>query len=349
MTIAFYVSGHGLGHASRDVALIAELIRQKADVRIEVRTSAAAWIFDRIRGPGVDVQPCETDPGVVQPDSVRIDVEETARRAAAFHRDGDRRVAAEAAYLQQLGARLVIGDVPPLAFSAAQAAGIRSVLVANFTWDWIYAYYPEFAALAPGVVEASARAYSLSAKAFRLPISGGFDSVTAVTEDVPFIARRSTRDPDDTRQTLGVGRGQRLVLASFAGYGLALPYDRLEQSGLVVISPERHPPPGLRYEDLVAAADVVVSKPGYGIVSECVANGTPLLFTSRGRFAEYEVMLTEMPRMLRCRHISQEELLEGKWPDAVEALLAQEEPPERPRVDGASVIAAAILELARTV
>jgi len=350
VTIVFYVSGHGLGHASRDVVLIAELVRQQRDVgidvRIEVRTSAAAWIFDRIRGPGIDVQLCETDPGVVQPDSVRIDVEDTARRAAAFYRDFDRRIASEAAHLRQLGAQLVIGDVPPLACSAARAAGIRPVLVANFTWDWIYAYYPEFAALAPGVVEANAGAYALSTKAFRLPISGGFDSVTAVTDDVPFIARRSTRDPNDTRQRLGVGRGQRLVLASFAAYGLALPYDRLEQSGLVVISPERHPPPGLNYEDLVAAADVVVSKPGYGIVSECVANDTPLLFTSRGRFAEYEVMLTEMPRLLRCRHISQEELLAGNWPDAVEALLAQEAPAGRPRVDGAPVIAAAILELA---
>ena len=119
-----------------------------------MRTSAAAWIFDRIRGPGVDVQPCETDPGVVQPDSVRIDVEETARRAAAFYRDFDRRVAAEAAHLQQLGARLVIGDVPPLAFSAARRQDVP-VLVANFTWDWIYAYFPEFEAVAPGVIDES--------------------------------------------------------------------------------------------------------------------------------------------------------------------------------------------------
>ncbi len=46
---------------------------------------------------------------------------------------------------------------------------------------------------------------------------------------------------------------------------------------------------GLRYEDLVAAVDIVITKPGYGIISECVANETALLYTSRGRFAEYEV------------------------------------------------------------
>jgi hypothetical protein len=344
MTIAFYISGHGLGHASRDIELINEILRRRSDIRIAVRTGVAAWIFDQARGPRVDVRPCETDTGMVQLDSLRLDVEETARRAAAFYGDFERRVAAEAISLRQLGARLVVGDVPPLAFAAARAAGIPSILVANFTWDWIYAYYPEFESLAPHVVDAIASAYSSAVTALRLPISGGFGSVAAVTHDIPFIARRSIRDPVDTRRALGVGARRRLVLSSFGGYGVALPYDRIERSGLTVLAPERHPPPGFKYEDLVAAADLVVSKPGYGIVSECVANRTPLLYTSRGRFAEYDVMLAEMPRMLRCRHIGQADLLAGHWRDEIEALLAQEEPPDPPRVDGAAVAASTILE-----
>ena len=44
---------------------------------------------------------------------------------------------------------------------------------------------------------------------------------------------------------------------------------------------------GYRYEDLVRAVDVVATKPGYGIISECIANDTALLYTSRGHFAEY--------------------------------------------------------------
>jgi len=88
-----------------------------------------------------------------------------------------------------------------------------------------------------------------------------------------------------------------------------------------------------------------VSKPGYGIVSECVANRTPLLYTSRGRFAEYDVMVSDMPRLLRCRFITQEDLLAGNWREAIDALLAQPEPPERPRVDGASLAAGQILAL----
>jgi len=106
---------------------------------------------------------------------------------------------------------------------------------------------------------------------------------------------------------------------------------------------EQLAPHGLGYEDLVAAADVVVSKPGYGIVSECIANNTALLYTSRGRFIEYDVFVAEMPRWLRCRFIAQEDLLAGDWAAAISALLAQPDPPDRARVDGAEVAAGVIL------
>ena len=97
---------------------------------------------------------------------------------------------------------------------------------------------------------------------------------------------------------------------------------------------------GLRYCDIVAASDAVLTKPGYGIISECVANGAPMLYTSRGHFAEYEILVREMPRYLRCRFISNEELIAGQWLNHLEALAAMPPPPERARTDGAEVIAA---------
>lgn len=348
MVIVFYITSHGLGHASRDVELIAALLRQDRGTRIIVRSSVRPWLFDRIRGPRFEEEHAETDTGMVQIDSLRIDLDATARHAVSFYGDFDRRVAEEAAHLRRLGADLVVGDVPPLAFAAAHAAGVRSVLVANFTWDWVYAFYPSFERLAPGVIDTIAGAYTHADAALRLPIHGGFGPVAAVTKDIPFIARRSTREPADTRRRLGIDERQPLVVSSFGGYGVAVPYDRIAASGLTVLAPETHPPAGLQYEDLIAAADAVVSKPGYGVVSECAANRTPLLYTSRGEFAEYDVMVAEMPRVLRCRYIEQAALLAGHWREAIDALLAQPDPPERPRVDGAEVAADAILEAART-
>jgi hypothetical protein len=346
MLAVYYISGHGLGHASRSIELIEALTRRRRDLRVVIRTSAHPWAFDRIREPRVAVRRAITDPGAVQIDSLRLDEDETAKVAADFYGELDRHVAAEAAYLRQLDAALVISDIPPLAIAAAHRAGIPSIAVANFTWDWIYAYYPQFERIAPGVIGAIASAYGHATRALRLPIHGGFDSMMAVTTDIPFIARRSVRDPAETRSLLGLdGRGP-IVVSSFGGSGLELPYDRIASSGLTVLCPQPHPPAGLRYEDLVAAADVVVSKPGYGIVSECIANGAALLYTSRGRFAEYEVMLAEMPRLLRCRYLAPHDLVAGNWRDAIDALLAQPPPALQARVDGAAVAASMILEYA---
>src|SRR6185437_13555385 len=137
-----------------------------------------------------------------------------------------------------------------------------------------------------------------------------------------------------------IAAGRPFVLAWFGGYGAPLPFEAIRASGqFTLLSVEQLAPHGLWYEDLVAAADVVVSKPGYGIVSECIANNTALLYTSRGRFIEYDVFVAGMPRILRCRYISQEDLLAGRWADAIDALLAQPAPPDHARIDGAAIAA----------
>ena len=152
-------------------------------------------------------------------------------------------------------------------------------------------------------------------RALRLPLHGGFEPMAARHADIPFIARRSTRDRPTRGALLGIADDRPFVLASFGG--VRSRHCRMTTSRdaerLTVLAPARDRPPPLTYQDLVAAADVVISKPGYGIVSECVANGTPLLYTSRGRFVEYDVFVAEMPRVLRCRFMPQDDLLAGRW------------------------------------
>ncbi len=190
--------------------------------------------------------------------------------------------------------------------------------------------------------------------------------MTSTLRDIPFIARQSARDPRQTRELLGLPSDRPVVLASFGGYGLRLPLDEVARSGrFFVVSTDRMAPEGedaslpnlvrlgdrevfargLRYEDLVAAADLVVSKPGYGIVSECIANNTAFLYTSRGRFPEYDVFVAEMPRLLRCRYISQADLLAGRWEDAVDALLRQPPAAAHPLINGADAAADDLLDL----
>jgi len=346
MHAAVYVSGHGYGHAARDVELIRALLVERSDLRVVVRTLVKPALFAPVTCDRVSLQPVEVDTGLTQHDSVSIDEEDSARQAARFYASFDERVAREAALLAASDTNVVVGDIPPLAFAAAARAGIPSIAIANFTWDWIYSIYPAFDRLAPDVSAIIRGAYAQATRALRLPLHGGFDAMAAVTIDIPFIARRSTRDRAETRRAVGVDDHRPVVLPSFGAYGVPLPFDVVRREArLTVLDPSRVPD-GFRYQDLVAAADVVVSKPGYGIVSECVANDTALLYTSRGRFIEYDVFVAGMPRILRCRYISQEDLLAGRWAGAVEALLAQPPPPERAPIDGAPVAATHVARLA---
>ena len=81
----------------------------------------------------------------------------------------------EAAALAREDASLVIADAPPLGIAAGKAAGRPTVLLGNFTWDWIYAAYPGGAAVA----EAIGRIYASADLAVRLPLHGGFAHLPA--------------------------------------------------------------------------------------------------------------------------------------------------------------------------
>ena len=187
--LVFYVSGHGFGHASRDIEVLNALHRAGPDVRVVVRTSAPRWLFDLTLTAPVTWLPAECDTGIVQIDSLRLDARETVKRADAFTAALDDRASEERRVLRDVGATLVAGDIPPLAFAAAHAAGVPSIALGNFTWDWIYEGYPDEIAAHPRLVEGIHRAYAHAERALRLPLGGGFAAFPTV-ERVPFIARR---------------------------------------------------------------------------------------------------------------------------------------------------------------
>lgn len=354
--VFFYISGHGFGHASRQIEII-NALGALPSVEIVVRTPAARWLFERtVRVPFTYLDG-PVDTGVAQIDALRLDEAATILRAGEFHQTLPERAQREAAVLRERDARLVIVDTPPLGCAAASAAGVTSAVVSNFTWDWIYEGYTEHLSLAPGLIGTLRDAYRRAEAAWRLPMHGGFATFSTVI-DVPLVARHARHDRATVRARLGLPSHVPLVLSSFGGYGLQnFDYVRLDclgRYGVVLTgadggngsAPDIHRledrrlyEVGLRYEDLVAAVDVVVTKPGYGIIAECVANQTAMLYTSRGRFAEYDALVAEMPRMLRCEFLSIDDLLAGRWLAALDRLLALPPPPARPPTNGAQVVA----------
>jgi L-arabinokinase len=368
--IVFYISGHGFGHASRSIEVINAILAKRPETRIGVRTAAPRWLFDLTVKGKVTFSTLETDSGVVQVDALTLDEADSIRRAASFHSDMVTRAASETRSLRELGAGLIVGDIPPLAFAVGASAGIPSIGLGNFTWDWVYADYPRVR-LAPSLLPAIRTAYGKASMALRLPMSGGFESFSNV-KDIPFVARHAGRTREEVCKLLKLPADKPIVLASFGGYGLpgldtsllsklkkytvittaqvSLSRARKdiptsERTGsFVSINEEAMYDAGVRYEDLVGAAEAVVTKPGYGIIAESIANDAAILYTSRGHFPEYDVLVEEMPKYVRSAFFTHDDLFNGKWEPHLDKLLAQPKPKKKPETNGADVAADILLK-----
>ena len=84
VTVVFFISGHGFGHASREVEIIHALAALRPDVRILIRSAVSPSLLRRTLNVPFDLrsEPCDT--GIVQATSVSHDDEATVREAIAF-------------------------------------------------------------------------------------------------------------------------------------------------------------------------------------------------------------------------------------------------------------------------
>lgn len=357
MRLVAYVSGHGFGHASRVSEVLRALRRRAPGVAIAVRSTVPRWFFEPTLGDALTYGHSRLDVGVVQSDSLTVDIDATAAAYGAIEAQRDALIAAELAALAPLRPDVVLADIPALAFDVAAALGVPGVAMTNFSWDWIYADYArDHPAFAP-LVAALRRSYGQATLLCRLPLHGDLAAFPR-RRDVPLVARRAVRERDDVRARLQLPRDHRLVLLSFGGIGLTLEQvpalagvsfvgtsgAAVETRGCRLLGNEQLTAAAVRYEDLVGAVDAVMTKPGYGIVAECIANGTPIVYTSRGRFAEYEVLVAGIEAHLANAFIDPADLRAGRWHAALERVWSMPSPPP-PAIDGAAAVAELLLSL----
>ena len=127
----------------------------------------------------------------------------------------------------------------------------------------------------------------------------------------------------EARKAFRLPQSATLVLLSFGGLGLErLPWSNLKQLGdffFVTTGETKQETNNLRvlpeaqrnYEDLVRAVDVVVTKPGYGIVADVISHQVRTLYTERGEFAEYPHLTRALDECATAEFIPQDQLLSG--------------------------------------
>lgn len=273
MRVALVCSAHGLGHVARQLALGRALLDEGADVTV-VTAAPAAFVADTL--PEAAVLPWVVDVGIAQRDSLHEDLAETRRRLET--------VASDAA-IDQLADALrgfdrVVVDTAPTALEAARRAGVHVVAVGNFDWSWTYEAYPELA-------DWAARFRAWQAPHTGLSLSPG-PGLTGFARTEHFGPLGRTAPPAD----LPPGS----VLVSFGGFGLdAMDALLPEVPGVTWVAaaptslpdrPDCRVVEGVPYPALVAGADAVFTKPGYGILVEAMLGRARLVWVDRGAFPE---------------------------------------------------------------
>jgi len=345
--LAAYVTAHGFGHLVRLCEVLAQVRALAPTLPITVVGEVPEAMVRAAVAEPVQVRRVATDTGVAQFDPLRADVAATSALCTAFERQWSARLASEVDWLRQAGAAAVVADIPPLPLEAAAEAGVPAIGLANFGWDWLWRHLPGGGIVLHAAADRAAAAYGAADLLLELPFAAGLDSFTRRVP-VGFVARRPRLSRAEARARLGLGGGLTALLSFGGTGGQVVARDALAASDdLDWLLPD---PPTLArlaaldmgFVDAIAAVDVVVGKTGYGIVTDCLAAGTPLVYAQRSGFAEHAVIAQALPGLLPSAAVSEADARAGRLGAAIDAALAQPRPTP-PDLDGAARAAARIV------
>lgn len=332
LNIAYFISPHGFGHASRAAAVMNAITRNPvspkgrnrvSQVHFEIFTLVPRWFFHESVTAPFTYHSLLTDIGLVQESSLRENIPQTLNRLREFLPFNRKLVSDLAARIVKSKCELVMCDIAPLGIAVAQAANLPSVLIENFTWDWIYAGYAD-KRFNPFIdylrlVFRSAN-YHLQTE----PVCDYWDA-NIVTAPVSREPRTSKKE---VRAQLGIPQRARVVLITMGGIPEQHTFiDRLleiknvyflipgasksirRQNNLVLL-PHRS---SFYHPDLMNASDAVIGKAGYSTVAEAYHAGIPFGYVQREKFREAATMERFIRKQMHGIEIPANQFQNGKW------------------------------------
>lgn len=348
--LAYVISPHGFGHAARATAVMLALRQLDPTLRFDLFTQVPRWFFEASGLTDYTYHDVCTDVGMAQSTPLCEDVQATVQRLDAFFPCDPTLVTSLATQMRARACALVLCDIAPLGLLAAQAARLPSLLIENFTWDWIYQHYvSEAPALAKHI--AYLRAVRATAT-YHIQLEPVCDPQPVALRAGP-VSRAARTPAAATRARLGIAATTPLVLITLGGIPGALPTvlplrhvpqvtfvllggaEVATQRDNLVLLPHHS---AFFSPDLIHASDAVISKVGYSTLVEVYSAGVPFGYITRARFPESPVLAAYIAAHMPGVALSPAAFHDGSWLAALPTLLTLPRQPP-PAVNGAAQIA----------
>jgi UDP-N-acetylglucosamine:LPS N-acetylglucosamine transferase len=245
-------------------------------------------------------------------------------------------------FLTKRECQLAVCDISPIGIAIAAEAGVPSILIENFTWDWIYEDFITADVRFGGYMDFFRQIYQ--GVDYHIQTAPVCNPNTVDMTTGP-ISRKVRLPSVRVREKLGVLQEKKMVLVTTGGVrakyrflknlaaereicfvvpGASESYERHDN---LILLPFRS---GFMHSDLVNAADAVVGKAGYSTIAEVYQSGLPFGYVPRSNFRETEKLVAFIEKEMEGVRINDTEFSSGKWLPKVFRLLNL---PRIPRYD----------------
>ncbi|NLD50957.1 MAG: hypothetical protein GX660_27760 [Clostridiaceae bacterium] len=298
--IVFYISSHGFGHMTRCLAIIEELL-EKTDYSIYIASGKFqndfAGVYLEGHADRLLFRNIVTDIGLINnKNSLKVDTEKLQKELFNFTAGWDTVSDEEFYILSSFNISCIISDISPIGALVAEKLGVRCIGISNFTWVEQY----ESLELDCDIIQKYIEAYKKLDCFIEYELALPMESLKIPRLKTGFISRKI--DParvEEIKQKHGnsiiitCGKSANLEninVRNFDGCIFTTSGINITGNNNVVKLPLNTPDT----QNYIAAGSAVITKAGWGTISEAVIAKSKLVLIEREDVFEDTYSITEL-------------------------------------------------------
>ncbi|WP_186431536.1 glycosyltransferase family protein [Clostridium sp. BSD9I1] len=303
-TIAFYISNHGFGHASRNIPIIESLLTKCKDIKVIIKCGKNQIDFmKQLLGkyfPRVAFYEEDIDLGLVlKQGRIEVDKSRLQQKLEKFISSWDEKIKKGNSFLLENRVDLVISDIVPWIFKCCKEQSIKSILISNFTWVEIYNEL-----FNNDIYNTYLQCYKMAEQVWFYPLYG---YIRDYIKNPKYIGLCCRKFNDENVESIKEAHKQPIVFVS-VGRSVnlkddinveELPYDFIYTEGINLKGENTYKLPidTLNTQDYIKAADYVITKAGWTTASEAICAKKLMLVIERNEIAEDRATLENLIKL----------------------------------------------------